>query len=146
MNLFFNASDYLWKCDVRTENMWEKLDSKSNIPPDNRPGVEQYNEVLCVCVLHLGNTYSTYAYSTRNDPNNIICPQWNSSMICTTLINHKVPTTVLLDEKQKLIAFGYEAEEKFSKLGAKEKNFYFFQRFQMKLYDKFRSGEVWLLS
>lgn len=132
---------------MRTENMWEKLGSESNIPPENRPGVEQDNEVLCVCALHFGNTYSTYAYSTRNDPNNIICPQWNSFMICKTLINHKVPTTMLLDEKQKLIAFGYEAEEKFSNLGAKEKkNFYFFQRFQMKLYDKFRSGEVWFLS
>lgn len=100
--------------------MWGKLGSESNKPPDNRPGVEQGNDALCVCTLHCGKKYSTYAYSTRNDPNDII---WNSSRISTFLINHIVPTTMLLDEKQKLIAFGYEAEEKFSNLETKRRTF-----------------------
>lgn len=103
--------------------MWGKLGSESNKPPDNRPGVEQDNDALCVCALHCGKKYSTYAYSTRNDPNDIICPHWNSSRISTFLINHIVPTTMLLDEKQKLIAFGYEAEEKFSNLETKRRTF-----------------------
>lgn len=114
--------------------------SKSIITSDNRPAVLPDNNVLFVCALDLGIMYSGYAYSTRVDPKDIFCPHWNSATACMT---HLIPTVILLDEKQNFIAFSFEAEEKYLELDAEEKNScYFFQRFQMNLYDKLRSGEV----
>lgn len=113
--------------------------SKSIVTTDNRPVLPD-NNVLFVCALDLGIMYSGYAYSTRVDPKDIFCPHWISSTACTT---HLIPTVILLDEKQNFLAFGYEAEEKYLELDAEEKkSCYFFQRFQMNLYDKLRSGEV----
>lgn len=115
---------------------------KSKKPSDNKPDVKQNNKVLCVCALDFGKTYSGYAYSLRLKPNDIYCPHWNTSTGCTTLINYKTPTTILLYGGHKLIGFGDEAIKKFLDLNVEErKDFNFFQRFQMNLYDKFQSGE-----
>lgn len=112
--------------------------SKSIVTTDNRPVLPD-NNVLFVCALDLGIMYSGYAYSTRVDPKDIFCHHWISSTACTTYL---IPTVILLDEKQNFLAFGYEAEEKYLELDAEEKkSCYFFQRFQMNLYDKLRSGE-----
>lgn len=93
--------------------------SKSLITSNNRPAGLPDNNVLL---------------------SDIFCHRWNSATACMT---HLIPTVILLDEKQNFIAFGFEAEEKYLELDAEEKNScYFFQRFQMNLYDKLRSGEV----
>lgn len=113
--------------------------NKSVVAFDNRPVAPVIN-VLFVCALNIGETYSRYAYSTRYDPKNILCPYWTSSSASTV---DKTPTVLLLDEKQNFIAFGYEAEEKFFELDEEErKECYYFQGFQIYLYDKHRSGEV----
>lgn len=118
------------------------------VSDDNRPVIAtEYNrpvvtsEKLFVCAIDFGTTYSGYAYSTRQDPIKIYCPHWHSGS--TTLISYKTPTTVLLDEHKKFLAFGYEAEKKFLELAEDDvaDDFYYFRRFKMILYDKLRSGE-----
>lgn len=107
------------------------------ITDDNRPVVKQYKNELYVCALDFGRTYVKYAYCSRDNPNDILCPHWRTSTGSTAV---KTTTTVLLDDKQKFVAFGYEAEEMFFNFDAeKKKKFCFFQRFQLNLFDKFRS-------
>lgn len=122
----------------------ERISMKGNKPNDTSPSDKRHdvpdNNMLFVCAIELGLMYSGYAYSTRVDPKDIFCPHWKS---LTAGTNHLIPTVILLDEKQNFLAFGYEAEEKYLELDAEEKkSCYFFQRFQMNLYDKLRSGEV----
>lgn len=119
---------------------------------DNRPVVAKGTNYksensLFQCAIDFGTTYSGYAYSTRHNPKEILCPHWKSSSTCTTLISHKAPTTVLLDDKQNFVAFGYDAEAQYLELAEEEKahTYYYFRRFKMILYDKLRDGkEVWV--
>jgi hypothetical protein len=48
----------------------------------------------------------------------------------------KTPTCLLLDDKEELISFGYEAENKYSDIviDRKQNEYFIFQRFKMKLY------------
>lgn len=115
---------------------------------DNRPVVAKGTNYksensLFQCAIDFGTTYSGYAYSTRHNPKEILCPHWKSSSTCTTLISHKAPTTVLLDDKQNFVAFGYDAEAQYLELAEEEKahTYYYFRRFKMILYDKLRDGK-----
>lgn len=117
------------------------------VSDDNRPVIARddnrsvvASEKLFVCAIDFGTTYSGYAYSTRQDPIKIYCPHWHSGS--STLISYKTPTTVLLDERKKFLAFGYEAEKKFLELAENDAadDFFYFRRFKMILYDKLRSG------
>ena len=47
------------------------------------------------------------------------------------LVSQKTPTCLLMNKNEKLVAFGYEAEEKYVK--DRTKNSYYFHRFKMKL-------------
>lgn len=112
---------------------------------DNRPVVVtntnyKSENSLFICAIDFGTTYSGYAHSTRHNPKEIFCPHWKSSSTCTTLISQKAPTTVLLDDKQNFVAFGYDAETKYLEFAEEEKahNFYYFRRFKMILYDRLR--------
>ena len=50
----------------------------------------------------------------------------------------KTPTCLLLDDKEELISFGYEAENKYCDIviDRNQNEYFFFQRFKMKLYKK----------
>jgi hypothetical protein len=49
----------------------------------------------------------------------------------------KTPTCLLLDDKEELVSFGYEAENKYSNIviDRKQNEYLFFQRFKMQLYE-----------
>lgn len=90
------------------------------------------NALVCAA-LDIGTTHSGYAYSTRNEyekePTNIHTNIWKGSSLCS----FKAPTAVLLDSGQKLVAFGYEAENMYSELVADEEHedYYYFRKLMM---------------
>jgi hypothetical protein len=92
-----------------------------------------------VVAIDFGTSYSGYAFSTRNDfqrdPLKIHANQaWNSGK--KQLLSLKTPTCLLLDKKKEIVSFGYEAEDAYAELVLDEKHhdFYFFERFKMKLF------------
>ena len=94
---------------------------------------------MFVAAIDFGTTYSGYAFSSRDDfkkdPLKISVNQpWNAGSY--RHISLKTPTCWLLDEKKELVSFGYEAENKYSDISIKRKQneYFFFQRFKMKLY------------
>lgn len=92
---------------------------------------------LVYAAIDFGTTYSGYAYAFRNyfeeTPPKVIA----NSLTARDLSSLKVPTILLLDSERKFIAFGCEAEDKYVELAQekREKNFYYFRRFKMKLYE-----------
>ena len=96
-------------------------------------------EYLFVAAIDFGTTYSGYAFSSRGDfkkdPLKIVANQaWNAGS--HRHISLKTPTCLLLDDKEELVSFGYEAENKYSDIviDRKKNEYLFFQRFKMKLY------------
>nr|XP_022302696.1 uncharacterized protein LOC111110477 isoform X3 [Crassostrea virginica] len=60
-----------------------------------------------------------------------------------TGISPRISTTILLDNHQKLVDFGPDAEKKYSDLSAnEEKIFYYFHQFKLLLYDKARTSKL----
>jgi molecular chaperone DnaK (HSP70) len=90
---------------------------------------------LFVAAIDFGTAYSGYAFSSRGDfttdPLKITAHQWNKD-----LISHKTPTSVLLDQDRKLVAFGDQAEKRFMELSEDDHHheYYFFRKFKMLLY------------
>ena len=96
-------------------------------------------EYLFVAAIDFGTTYSGYAFSSRDDfkkdPQKIVANQaWNAGS--HRHISLKTPTCLLLDDKEELVSFGYEAENKYSDIviDGKQNEYLFFQRFKMQLY------------
>lgn len=92
---------------------------------------------LFVVAIDFGTTYSGYAFSTRseylNEKSKIQSPIWNSGQ----LLSHKSPTILLLNKEKEFVNFGYDAENCYSRMTAKErKEHYYFHRFKMMLYTK----------
>ncbi|XP_076117417.1 heat shock 70 kDa protein 12A-like [Mytilus galloprovincialis] len=103
---------------------------QTHLPPIRIPSMR--NALVCAA-LDIGTTHSGYAYSTRNEyekeQTNIHTNIWKGSSLCS----FKAPTAVLLDSGQKLVAFGYEAENMYSELVADEEHedYYYFRKLMM---------------
>ncbi|VDI59190.1 Hypothetical predicted protein [Mytilus galloprovincialis] len=103
---------------------------------------------LLVAALDFGTTYSGYAYALRGDfktePLKIQANQaWNSGS--SQHWSLKTPTCLLLDKNKEFKSFGYDAENTYSDLVLDEEqsNYYFFNRFKMKLHkNKHLSSEL----
>ena len=94
---------------------------------------------LFVAAIDFGTTYSGYALSSiddfKKDPLKIVANQaWNAGS--QRHFSLKTPTCLLLDDKEELVSFGYEAENKYSNIviARKQNEYLFFQRFKMQLY------------
>lgn len=92
---------------------------------------------LIGAAIDIGITFSGYAYALKDDhmrdPFRITTSKWMGNSLLTS----KGPTCVLLSPRQEFMAFGYEAENMYSKLILDEKHFdyYFFEGFIMSLYE-----------
>lgn len=104
--------------------------------------MDKVKDYFLVAALDFGTTYSTCAYQMtseydpENPTNKIMHEQaWFGSQ--PRCFNIKTPTCLLLDRNQKIESFGHLAEEKYADLceDGDEKEFYFFRRFKMKLYE-----------
>ena len=96
-------------------------------------------DYLLVAAIDFGTTYSGYAFSFRDhfkkNPLEIRTNQaWNAGR--HRHLSLKTPTCLLLDDKEELVSFGYEAENKYSDIviDRKQNEYFFFQRFKMQLY------------
>lgn len=95
-----------------------------------------------VCAIDFGTTFSGIAYSLkreyRDDPMRITVPDWNAPS--SVQISYKTPTTILLDNKRKFVAFGYEAESKYAEFAEDEEHeeYFYCRRFKMLLYNTLR--------
>lgn len=97
------------------------------------------DEYLFVVAIDFGTTYSGYAFSSRDnfkkDPLKIIANQaWNAGS--ARHFSLKTPTCLLLNDKEELVSFGYEAENKYADIvmDHKQNEYFYFQRFKMQLY------------
>lgn len=93
---------------------------------------------LMTAAIDFGTTYSGYCFSFRhdfeNDPLKVSANTWTAGT--AGLVSLKTPTTVLLDSNQELVAFGYEAEDRYAELAEDEEHaeYYYFRRFKMTLF------------
>ncbi|XP_076077084.1 heat shock 70 kDa protein 12B-like [Mytilus galloprovincialis] len=107
------------------------------------------NNYLFVAAIDFGTSYSGYAWSSRNDYKNYLEGKeaepkiyanqpWNSGG--KGFFSEKTPTCLLIDADRKLVAFGYDAENKYADLSqeGKHSDYYFFQRFKMNLHEGFQ--------
>ncbi|XP_045161656.2 heat shock 70 kDa protein 12B-like [Mercenaria mercenaria] len=91
---------------------------------------------LISAALDFGTTYSGYAFSFRDRPNDIHTnPSWVAGS--EKLISLKCPTSVLLKPNKEFHSFGFEAENKYADLAEEDEhhNWYLFRRFKMSLYE-----------
>ncbi|XP_071124637.1 heat shock 70 kDa protein 12A-like [Mytilus edulis] len=85
--------------------------------------------------IDIGSSYSGYAFSAYDgytkEPTKINTTIWYGC-------NLKAPTAVLLDSSQEFVAFGYDAENKYSELLADEEHedYHYFHSFKMLLYER----------
>lgn len=84
--------------------------------------------------IDFGTTYSGYGYSYRYDKDKIhVNSNWSSGSALW-----KVPTAILFDDQLKFMAFGEDAENKYSEFAEsdEEHKYYYFHRFKMMLYSE----------
>lgn len=104
---------------------------------------EQDNYLL-VAAIDFGTTYSGYAFSTRYDfqrnPTNTFLKQWVDPT--SSMMYNKTSTCILFTKEKKFSKFGFDAEAKYLDLilDKEQKDWYFFRRFKMSLYD-IQSGD-----
>lgn len=93
---------------------------------------DQYDVVVAI---DFGTSFSGFAFSFnhRDGSEDIYMNRaWGSAQGYSTL---KTPTCILLSPQKKFIKFGFEAAEKYAELEeAKDRSFYFFDRFKMMLH------------
>ncbi|XP_061183641.1 heat shock 70 kDa protein 12A-like [Saccostrea echinata] len=94
---------------------------------------------LMTAAIDFGTTYSGYCFSFRHDfetdPLKVSANTWTAGT--AGLVSLKTPTTVLLDGDGELVAFGYEAEDRYSELADEQEHadYYYFRRFKMTLFN-----------
>lgn len=93
---------------------------------------------LLVAAIDFGTAYSGYAFLSREDFTTddfkITTPDWDDNK---DLKSSKTPTSILFDGKNKVVAFGNDAEKRFTELTEDDahEEYYFFQKFKMLLYE-----------
>ncbi|OWF53935.1 heat shock 70 kDa protein 12B-like [Mizuhopecten yessoensis] len=98
------------------------------------------NNYLFSAAIDFGTTYSGYAFSTRNDfqtsPLNASCMTWTAGS--GRLQSLKTSSCVLFNPDGEFDSFGFDAEDKYSELAFEDdhKEWYFFRRFKMTLYEQ----------
>ena len=117
------------------QNLWRVyVPTPCKIDPDN----QMIFQALVVAAIDFGTTFSGWAYSFlheyRSEPAKANVKQWNAGSGC--LSTEKTPTCALISpDGQKLVAFGYEAENKYKILveNDEQRDYYYFKRFKMSL-------------
>lgn len=97
------------------------------------------SNVLLVAAIDFGNTFSGYAFATRNDVEkdllNSRVPYWCASD--GGFILYKTPSIVLLNMDAQFVDFGFEAESKYTDLleNGEGEDYFYFHHFKMMLND-----------
>ncbi|XP_052218391.1 heat shock 70 kDa protein 12B-like [Dreissena polymorpha] len=92
---------------------------------------------LIVAAFDFGTTYSGYAFSFKDSPNDVKTNNgWTAGS--GQLISHKTSTSVLLNQNGEFHSFGIDAEDKYSSLAGERKHhgWRLFRRFKMVLHSQ----------
>ncbi|CAG2206693.1 unnamed protein product [Mytilus edulis] len=93
---------------------------------------------MLVVAFDFGTTFSGYAFATlgdyKNDPLSISTHTWATGS--QTGMSLKTPTCILFDSAENFVAFGKDAEDKYTILAQENnhKGWHYFRRFKMDLY------------
>ncbi|CAC5416772.1 unnamed protein product [Mytilus coruscus] len=88
-----------------------------------------------VAAIDIGTTYSGFAFSSKVEQMSIYTYEWKDR----DLTSSKTPTSVLLDNKKEFVAFGYQADNKYTQCiipDEEMEDFYYFRRFKMRLHER----------
>lgn len=108
---------------------------------------QENNDYLLVAAIDFGTAYSGYAFSPRcdfnKDPLKICSNTWGAG----TLMSLKTSTCVLFDKNKKFHSFGFEAEDNYSDLALDDehRDYFFFRRFKMMLFDRLQLKRKFML-
>ncbi|KAH3690945.1 heat shock 70 kDa protein 12B-like [Dreissena polymorpha] len=95
------------------------------------------NQCLIVAAFDFGTTYSGYAFSFKDSPNDVKTNKgWTAGS--GQLISLKTSTSVLLKQNSEFDSFGFDAEDKYSSLAGagKHHGWRLFRRFKMVLHNQ----------
>ncbi|XP_056000850.1 heat shock 70 kDa protein 12B-like [Ostrea edulis] len=111
----------------------ETISGKSEDVSLGSSGMKKTDEKLVVVAIDVGTAYSGYAFSFRSKPDEIYVNNWATH--AGEGFTPKTPSSILLDSVYNFVAFGYEAETKFSSLVTTEESlkYYFIKNFNQKL-------------
>ena len=93
------------------------------------------NYVMTVAI-DFGTTFSGYAFSFASNKKDIIMfTNWGS---CVGLpVSFKAPTCLMTNKHDRFVAFGYEAQHKYSSMTSEEaEEYYFYDKFKMYLHEQ----------
>nr|XP_034301187.1 uncharacterized protein LOC105326615 isoform X2 [Crassostrea gigas] len=98
---------------------------------------ENEEEWPVVVALDFGTTYSGYAFWRKENPSEITTGKWNTGSK-EVLESLKTPTSLLLNQNNEVIEFGYKAEKIFKELAEDEddKGYRYFRQFKMTLHNE----------
>lgn len=127
---------------VSPEDADDNFDADDISTADNDPETDESassvqkitEQFKIVAAIDFGTTFSGYAYSFADDSEKIYTNKnWGQTQ---GFLLHKTPTCLLLRPNGEFEAFGFEAVSKYSDLTEEEADeFYYFDRFKMKLFD-----------
>lgn len=114
--------------------------------PIDEPITEKTEVEKIVAAIDFGTTYSGFAFSLpRSSDSEVILQKWVPNTADKSDASLKTPTSLLLDDKNDFVAFGFDAEEKYKDLVEDERHehFRFFKNFKMKLHrEKLSEGSM----
>lgn len=95
---------------------------------------------MLVAAIDIGTTFSGYTFATRNKTEKGVLKtyahHWRDSI--GTRLSSKTPTCVLLDKDEKLVDFGFDAENAYNELSenGEEEDYFYFRQFTTIIYDQ----------
>lgn len=94
------------------------------------------NSCRVVVAIDFGTTYSGYAYAFRRKPDEIhLMRRKEAGQVGSP--SHKIPTILLLDEREQFHAFGYDARDAYHDMTEEEsRNWLYFEKFKMELHSR----------
>lgn len=105
--------------------------------PIDEPMTEKIEAEKIVAAIDFGTTYSGFAFSLpRSSDSEVILQKWDPKTADKLEASLKTPTSLLLNDKNDFVAFGYEAEEMYKGYveDKRHEQYRFFKNFKMKLH------------
>ena len=127
----------------RSSNSANSKGSKGHRNKKPRPAdfsasvLSEENSRRIVVAIDFGTTYSGYAYAFRQRPDEIHLMRRKETGQVFGGPSHKIPTILLMDEREQFHSFGYEARDTYHDMGEeKSRNWLYFEKFKMELHSR----------
>lgn len=95
---------------------------------------------MLVAAIDIGTTFSGYAFATRQETEKGVLKTYVNQWINSDgmRLSNKTLNCVLLDKDEKLVDFGFDAENAYDELSenGEEEDYFYFRRFTTIIYDE----------